>query len=330
MLSRRTTLLAGAMLAAGGAGRHATAAAPRVRRLRLGHVLPGSSQIGAGAAAMATEVASRSGGRLKIQLCPDAILGDEIDLLEGVQLGSIDLAFISGVGLPNLLAEAGVFNIPFLFDSPAHAHAVLDGPIGDSYRQMLSEKGVVPLAWGENGLRHLTNSKHPIATPADLRGLKLRLPQSPVMLLGFRALGAEASPLPFPQIYGALQAGVVDGQENPIANITTGMFARVQKFLTLSGHVYDPAVILMSPDAQDDLAAADQAIILDAAKAGALASRHCGAEAELSGVAALQRAGMQVLAGIDRASFIAALAPAALEFERMFGRQQIERIRHAA
>jgi tripartite ATP-independent transporter DctP family solute receptor len=328
MLSRRNVLLAGAALAAGGVTGRAVAAPGRVHKLRMGYLLPAESQLGAGAAAMAAAVAERTGGRIQIQQFPDSSLGGEVEMLKGVQLGSIDLAFITGAPLPSILPEAGIFNIPFLFTGPAHAHAVLDGPVGESYLQMLSGKSMVALAWGENGMRHITNSRHPIAVPEDLKGLKLRLPQSPVMLLGFRALGAEASPLPFPQVYGALQAGVFDGQENPIATIRSAKFAQVQKFLTLSGHVYDPAAIVMSADAHDDLAPEDQAILLDAAKAGARASRVFAAEAEASGVAALTQAGMQVLAGIDRARFTAAMAAATPEFEKLFGRQRIEQIRH--
>ena len=327
MLSRRPLIYGGAALAASGA---AAAAAPRGRKLRLGYVVPVDSQIGAGAAAMAGEVARRSGGRLQIQQFPDSTLGDETDMLEAVQLGSIDLAFISGVALPNLLPEAGIFNIPFLFDGPAHAHAVLDGPIGESYLRLLSGKDLVALAWGENGTRHLTNSKHPVAAPEDLRGLKLRLPQSPVMLLAFRALGAEASQLPFPQLYNALQAGVFDGQENPIANITAAKLGQVQKFLTLSGHVYDPAVIVMAADTHDELSAEEREIILESAKTGARASRAVAAAADGAGMAALQRAGIQVLDGFDRARFIAAVAPSIQAFDQLFGRQRIEQIRHAA
>ncbi len=335
MLSRRTIFFAGAALAAGGVSRRGVAAQPtaapaKARKLRLGYLLPTQSQLGAGATAMADEVARRTGGRIQIQQFPDSVLGGEVEMLKGVQLGTIDLAFITGAPLPNILPEVGIFNIPFLFDSPTHAHAVLDGPIGESYRETLSGKDLVALAWGENGMRHLTNSKHPIAAPDDLKGLKLRLPQSPVMLLGFRAMGAEASPLPFPQLYGALQAGVFDGQENPIATIRSAKFDQVQKFLTLSGHVYDPALIVMSSDAHDDLAAEERAIILDAARIGALASRQFAAEAEASGVAALKQAGMQVVSGIDRARFIAAMASATPEFENLFGRQRVEQIRLAA
>ncbi len=328
-LGRRNILLAGAALAAGSMPGQAAAAPAKARKLRMGYLLPAESQLGAGATAMAEEIANRTGGRIQIQQFPDSVLGGEVEMLKGVQLGTIDLAFITGAPLPSVLPEVGIFNIPFLFNSPAHAHTVLDGPIGDSYLKLLSGKDLVALAWGENGLRHLTNSKRPIAAPGDLKGLKLRLPQSPVMLLGFRALGAEANPLPFPQLYGALQAGVFDGQENPIATIRSAKFAQVQKFLTLSGHVYDPAVIVMSSDANDDLSDADRAIILAAAKTGAAASRAFAAAAETTGVATLKQAGMQVLPGIDRAAFSTAMAAATPEFEKLFGRQRIEQIRAA-
>lgn len=329
-IGRRSILLAGAALAAGARPSMARAALPSLRKLRMGYLLPTESQLGAGATAMAEEVARRSGGRLQIQQFPNSALGGEVEMLKGVQLGSIDLAFITGAPLPSVLPEAGIFNIPFLFNSPAHAHAVLDGPIGESYLKLLSGKDLVALAWGENGLRHITNSKRPIAAPEDLKGLKLRLPQSPVMLAGFRALGAEANPLPFPQVYGALQAGLFDGQENPIATIRSARFAQVQKFLTLSGHVYDPAVIVMAAELAEELPAEDRAILLAAAKIGAAASRAFAAAAEVSGVAALQQAGMQVQPAIDRARFSAAMAAAAPEFEKLFGRQRIEQIRAAA
>ncbi len=279
---------------------------------------------------MADEIARRTGGRILIEQFPDSSLGGEVEMLQGVQLGSIDLAFITGAPLPNVLPEAGIFNIPFLFNDLPHAHAVLDGPIGDAYLGLLSSKDMVALAWGENGLRHLTNSKHPVASPDDVKGLKLRLPQSPVMLAGFQALGADVGPLPFPSLYAALQAGIFDGQENPIATILSAKFAQVQRFLTLSGHIYDPAVIVMSSDAHADLSPDDRTIVRDAAKIGAKASRSFAAQAEVTGVAALKTAGMQVLTGIDRARFAAAMASATPQFEKLFGRQRIEQIRYAA
>jgi TRAP-type C4-dicarboxylate transport system substrate-binding protein len=150
------------------------------------------------------------------------------------------------------------------------------------------------------------------------------------MMTGFKALGTDVSVLPFPQLYSALEAGVFDGEENPIATILSAKFAQVQKFLTLSGHVYDPTLILMSPDAHDDLSPEDQVIFAEAAKTGARETRRFAAAADANGVAALEQAGMQVVRSIDRARFAAAMAAANPIFEQQFGRQQIDQIRTVA
>ena len=325
MLSRRQLLLSSAASLA--TPRLARAAEPSGHTLRMGYLFAKESQLGAGTTAMADEVAKRTGGRIRIQQFPDAALGGDVEILKAVQLGSVDLAFVTGAGLPSIVATTDIVHIPFLFSSAAHAHAVFDGPVGQALSKQLAAKDLVPLAWGENGMRHMTNSQRPIAVPDDLKGLKMRLPQSEVMVLGFKALGAETGMLPFPQLYEALQSGQFDGEENPIATIQAAKLEKVQKFLTMSGHVYDPAIIVMSPDAHDELSAEDKAILADAAKLGAAASRNYAAAAEQSGVAALKQAGMQVVTEIDRTRFAAAAASAMPEFERRFGREQIERIR---
>jgi tripartite ATP-independent transporter DctP family solute receptor len=331
MLTRRTTLfLAGAALAAGGTLRRAKAAAPAARTLRIGYLLSNASQMGAAAKAMADEVAHRTDGRIQLQQFADGALGGEVEMVKGVQLGSIDLAIVGAAPLVSVLPAFGIFAIPFLFNSAEQARAVLDGPIGEAYRAQMSTKDLVALAWGEYGMRHVTNSKRPIVSPDDLKGLKLRLPQNPIMLLGFRTLGADPKPLPLPQLHDALQAGLFDGQENPIATIRAAKLAEVQKFLTLSAHVYESLGIVMSPDVNDDLSPEDRTIIMEAAKIGAKASRTFASESETSGVEALKQAGMQVQASIDRAQFVAALAPADPEFEKMFGKDHISDIRHAA
>ena len=329
MLDRRHLMLAGATAAAGllASGRHRVRAA--AQKLRVGYILPTQSQLGAGATVFADEVAKRTGGRITIQQYPDLALGGEVEMAKGLQLGSIDLAFITGLGLPSVVPAAGVFNIPFLFKGAAHAYAVFDGPIGESYRKVFAAKDLVMLAWGENGLRHMTNAKHAIVTPDDLKGLKMRVPQSNVMLAAFKALGVDAASLPFPQVFEALRAGTFDGEENPIDTIVAAKFDQVQKFLTLSGHVYDPAVFLMSPDSFGDLSEEDKASFLAAAKLGAAASRHFAADAQTAGVAALQKAGMTVQQDIDRAHFAAAMTGANAAFEQQFGKELIEQIKQA-
>ncbi len=308
--------------------RPARAATGRV--LRLGHILPVQSQLGAGATVFADELAKRTAGRFTLQQFPDATLGGDVELMKGVQLGSIDVAFVTGMGMSTVLPETGVLNIPFLFRDVGHAHAVMDGPIGQSFAKPFAAKDMVMLAWGENGVRHITNSKRNITSPDDLKGLKMRVPQSDVLLKGFQALGVDTAQLPFPQLFDALRAGKFDGQENPIATIRAAKFDQVQKFLTLSGHAYDPAALLMSPDEFEELSGEDKTAFVEAARLGAAASRKFAFDAQVAGVAALREAGMTVQTEIDRARFASAMAAAMPEFEAKFGRDRIEQIKQTA
>jgi tripartite ATP-independent transporter DctP family solute receptor len=330
MIGRRRLVVSGVGAASGWfAARHGKARAA-TRTLRIGYILPLASQLGVGASAFADAVGKRTDGRISIQQFPDASLGGDVELMRGVQLGSIDLAFVTGMGLPSVLPAAGVFNIPFLFKNKNQAHAVIDGPIGDSFRKQFAAKDMVMLAWGENGVRHITNAKRPIVTPEDLKGLRLRVPQSDVLLQGFKALGVDAAPLPFPQLFEALRSGQFDGQENPIATIVAAKFDQVQKFLTLSGHAYDPAVFLMAPDAFDDLSAEDKVTFINAAQLGGEASRKFAARAETEGVEGLRQAGVAVQTSIDRAGFVAAMAGANPQFEHSFGLDIIAQIKSTA
>jgi tripartite ATP-independent transporter DctP family solute receptor len=306
----------------------APASAQSVKVLKLGYILSTDSQLGAGGTIFADEIAKKTQGRYRIEQYPNSALGGEVEMLKAVQLGTVDLAFITGAPLPNFMPDIGVFNIPFLFRDLAHAHAVLDGPIGQSYLEKFREKGLVALAWGENGMRHITNSKHEIRSPEDLKGLKLRLPQSDVMLAGFKALGADVSPLAFPQLYGALQSGQFDGQENPIATIQSSKFNQVQKYLTLTGHVYDPAILFISIDDFDELLSADdKRSFIEAAKLAGDASRQFAAAAEAKGVSELAQSGMQVIKDVDRSKFAAEMASANVDFDRRFGSELISKIR---
>ena len=299
------------------------------QKLKFGYILAPESQLGAGANVFAAEIEKRTAGRFSIEQFPNAALGGEVEMLKAMQTGTIDMAFITGAPLPTVVSEVGVFNIPFLFRDAAHAHAVLDGPVGAKSLARFKDKDLVALAWGENGMRHITNSKHPIVTAADLSGLKLRLPQSEVMMAAFKAMGADVSALAFPQLYAALQTGQFDGQENPIATIQASKFSQVQKYLTLSGHVYDPAIVFISPDVFGDLSEADKAAFVEAAKLAGEASRKFAGEAQAKGVAELETSGMQVVKEIKRDSFVAAMASAIPGYEAKFGADLINQIRSA-
>ena len=295
--------------------------------VKLGYILAPNSQLGAGAKAFADEVVQRTQGRYRVEQYPNAQLGGEVEMMKGVQLGTIDAAFITGAPIPNFIPEVGAFNIPFLVPDAAHAHELLDGPFGQDLLKKFEAQGMLALAWGENGMRHLTNAKRPIRTPDDLSGLKLRVPQSDIMVAGFKALGADVHRLAFPELYGALQVGQFDGQENPIATIVASKFYQVQRFLTLSGHIYDPAVFVISKDLFGEMSAADRASFVEAARLGGLASREYAAQAEKNGVALLEQNGMTVVPSIDKAVFRRAMAPAMAAFESQFGAATIAMLR---
>lgn len=304
----------------------ASGAFAQQKTYRIGYLLSPNSQLGAGASAFADEVAKRTKGRIRIEQYPNSTLGGEVEMLDGLKLGSVDFAFITGAALPNILPEVGVFSIPFLFRDADHAHKVFDSPLGQSYLEKFHDKGMIGLAWGENGMRQLTNAKHAVRTPADLKGLKLRLPQSEVMVAGFKTLGAETAAIGFPQLYAALQTGQVDGEENPIATIQAAKFATVQKYLTLSSHVYDPAVILVSAESWKEFSEADRQALTAAAKAGAEASRLFAADAQKTGVEALKKEGMEVTEQVDRAAFVAAMQPVRPDYEKKFGTDVLHQI----
>ena len=297
------------------------------RTLKLAFILPAASQLGAGAATFAAEVSTRTGGRYKIELFPNAMLGGEVAVLAAMKADAVDLAFVTGAPLANVVPAVGVLNIPFLFHDAAEARRLLDGPIGAEYLTQFDAAGLHALAWGENGMRQLTNSKRVVRSPADLAGLRLRLPQSDVMRTGFEALGVDVKQIAFPQVYAALRTGAVDGQENPVATIVSSRFYEVQRHLTLTSHVYDPAAVLMSEDAWNDLSAPDKEAFAASARLAAQASRDYAAHAETVGLATIRAAGVDVVDVVDRSAFASAAAAAKPTYEKRFGREAIERIR---
>jgi TRAP-type transport system periplasmic protein len=308
----------------------ASIAAPslaQTKSLKLGHPQSATSAFHAGAVVFAEEVAKRTNGRYKIDLFPSGSLGGEREMVESVQLGTLDFVVTSTGPVGNFVPDTLITDIPFLFRDYAHARAVLDGPIGQNILAKFPAKGLVGLAWAENGFRHLTNSKREVKGPSDLSGVKLRTMENPVHMTAFRALGAQPAPMAFTELFTALQQGTVDGQENPIPVIVSSKFGQVQKHLTLTGHVYSPALIMTSATLFGSLPKADQDAMGEAAKAGAAAMRKRVNEIETSGVAELKAQGVQVVDTVDKAAFQQALTPAYAEYAKRFGADNIERIR---
>jgi tripartite ATP-independent transporter DctP family solute receptor len=276
----------------------------------------------------AREVEKRTNGRYKVQPFYSGSLGGERESIEAVQLGTQELTFTSTGPVPNFVPEARILDIPFLFRDKAHARAVLDGPIGQEMLGKFDAKGFKALAWGENGVRHMTNNKRPVNGPDDLKGLKMRTMENPVHVTAYKGLGIVTTPMAFPEVFTALQQGTVDGQENPLSVIMSAKFEQVQKHLSLTGHVYSPAVFLMGKAEFDKLSAADKQAFLESAREAVKANRARVDEDDAKGVAELRSKGMQVVENLDKSRFVSTLAPVNAEFEKQFGKANIDRIRN--
>jgi tripartite ATP-independent transporter DctP family solute receptor len=296
--------------------------------LRINIAIAQNSHYGVAIDTFAREVEKRTGGRYKVQTFYSGALGAERESVEGVQLGTLDLTLTSTGPLPNFVPDVAILDIPFLFRDYTHARAVLDGPIGQELLAKFPPKGMVGLAWAENGFRHMTNSKRPVNQPDDLRGLKMRTMENPIHIEAYRQFGILPTPMAFTEVFTALQQGTVDGQENPLSVITSAKLDQVQKYLSLTGHVYSPAIFLMNKAQWDKLSDADKQAFVEAAREGVKANRARVDEDERRAVADLRAKGMNVVENLDKAKFQAVLAPVYADFGKRFGQANIDRIKN--
>jgi TRAP-type transport system periplasmic protein len=293
----------------------------------VGHSTTLDSHYGMGMTRFGEVIEELSGGELTLQQHPASALGGERELIEAVQIGALDMVITSTGPLPNFVPETQVLDLPFLFRDYDHARGVLDGELGQELLDKIDQAGFKALVWTENGFRHITNSQRPIRTPADLAGLKIRTMENPIHLRAFEALGAAPTPMSFAELFTALQQGVVDAQENPIVVISVSRFSEVQSHLSLSGHLYSPAIIMMSQDLWSSLSEEQQGWVMEAARASVEVTRGRVSELEENGVDQLREAGMEVVTEVDRAAFEAAVQPAYEAYTQRYGDELIERIR---
>jgi tripartite ATP-independent transporter DctP family solute receptor len=296
--------------------------------MRISIAVAQNSHQGVAIDTFAKEVEKRTNGRYKIQTFYNGALGGEREAIEAVQLGTQELTFSSSGPVPNFVPEAKILDVPFLFRDKAHARAVLDSPIGQDLLAKFDAKGFKALAWAENGFRHMTNSKRDVKEPSDLKGLKMRTMENPVHIQAYKAFGIITTPMAFPEVFTALQQGTVDGQENPLPVIISAKFDQVQKHLTLTGHVYSPCIFVMNKGMFDKLSAADKQAFLEAAKEGTKANRARVDEDDAKGVTDLRAKGMTVIDNVDKAKFVAALSPVSADFEKQFGKANLDKIRN--
>ena len=297
------------------------------QQIVIGTTTSATSHYGVGAEAFIATLQTLSNGAFTGSQAPGGQLGGERDLIEGLQIGSIDMAITSTGPLGNFVPAVLALDLPFLFRDYAHARSVLDGEIGQELLAAVNENSLVGLAWSENGFRHVTNSQRPVNVPGDLAGLKLRTMENAVHMAAFQGMGASPTPMAFPEVFGALQQGVMDGQENPITVITASRFWEVQGHVTLTGHVYSPAIILVSPSLYDGLSDEQKGWFQEAARVSAAATRAEVDRLEREGVALMRENGMEVITEIDRAPFQELAAEAAWPvYTNRFGSEMIERI----
>ena len=287
--------------------------------LRLAHVVNEQDGFHIAAVKFQELVAERTEGAVNIELYPNASLGDERTLLEGMQIGTVDMGVITNGPVANFVEEMAVFELPFLFPSPQAAYDVLDGPIGQELLDKLSEVNLKGLAYAERGFRNLTNSERQVNTPEDMAGLRIRVMENPVYVDTFRALGANAIPMAWTEALTAMQQGTIDGQENPVNVIHSFKLNETQGYMTLSRHTYAPAIFVMGMPAWNKLPEAAQAVVVQAAQEAAEHERRVNAEMESQQLAELREAGMQINDTPDIKAFQAAVVPIYAKYGEKFG-----------
>ncbi len=282
--------------------------------------------------ALAADLERRTHGRYKVQIFPAGALGGERELIASAQNGSLDLVLTSTGPVGLFVPDTLLTDIPFLFRDYEHARKVLDGPIGQDILARFQSKGLIGLAWGENGFRHLTNSKRPVSKPEDLRGLKIRTMENPVHITAFKVLGAQAAPMSFTDLYTALKVGTIDGQENPLPTILASGFGPLQKYLSLTGHVYNASPFLLSKKFWDGLTDDEKAMMKKAAKEAQEIQRKLNDKEDTESIALLKTKGMEIneLNPGEKEKILKSLQPVYDKYSEKLGKDLVNRLLAAA
>ena len=282
------TLLALAAFAAFGI------ASAQEKTLKFATQNPKGHPVVAGMEKFAELVAAKSGGKLKINLFPGGVLGGDAPNVSALQGGTLEMAVMNSGILASQVKDFEAFDMPFMFANAKEADAVVDGAFGQKMHAKLADKGLVGIAYWELGFRNITNSKRAITKVEDIEGLKLRVIPNAINVDWVKALGANPTPMAFPEVYAALESKAIDGQENPLNVIAANKFAEVQKFLVLSNHQYNPQSVLVSKKIWDTLTPAEQKILADAAQEAGKIERQTARDANAGHLDALKKAGMTV------------------------------------
>ncbi|WP_119157772.1 TRAP transporter substrate-binding protein [Caldimonas tepidiphila] len=247
-----------------------------------------------GAQKFAELVAQKSGDKIKVRLFPGGTLGGDLQTVSALQGGAVEMTVLNAGILSAQAKEFAIFDFPFLFNTPQEADAIVDGPFGKSLLSKLTDKNIVGLGYWDLGFRNLTNSKRPIHKVEDIAGLKVRVIQSPIYIDLFNALGANATPMPFPEVYPAMESKAIDGHENPVTVIRSAKIYEVQKHLALTRHIYNPQAVIVSKKLWDQLSAGEKKIFTEAAAEATKYQRQVSRAQADEALAEVKKAGMQV------------------------------------
>lgn len=251
----------------------------------------------------------RTNGRLGIEVFHSAQLGQEKDTIEQTQFGVIDMNRVSLGPFNNIIEETQIPSLPYIFRSVEHMHKVMDGPVGEEILAAFADHDLIGLAFYDGGSRSFYNSQKPIASMDDLSGMKFRVMQSDLFVDMVSALGANATPMPYGEVYSSIQTGVIDGAENNWPSFESSGHFEVAKYYTLDQHLIVPEVLVMSKKSWEKLSAEDQAIVRQAAKDSVPHMRKLWAEREAASEAKVREAGVEIITDIDKTPFIEAMKP---------------------
>jgi tripartite ATP-independent transporter DctP family solute receptor len=294
MKSMINAVLAAAAVTIGSASWSAIAADVKERNFKVAFVQMKDHPQGLSLERFADIVGNKSGGKMKVRSFSGGTLGGDAAVIQSLQGGTIEMTLVATSLLGSQIKEYAILDLPYLFSDFREADAVLDGPVGKKLNDKLPEKGLIGLSYWDHGFRNMTNSRHPIAKLEDFQGLKIRVLQLPLYVDMFTALGANAVPMPYPELYSAMETKAVDGQENTFSSIETAKFYEVQKYASTSRHVYQPLILLMSKKVWDQLSADEQKILREASAETQPYNRKLSREADAKSLETLKAKGMTV------------------------------------
>ena len=298
----------GSAAASGSAATGSTATGDAEYEMIAGTSTPETHPYNLGMNKIGELVSEKTDGAVKLDVFGNSQLGSERDLLEGLQLGSLQMTCTSTAPLAGFTDSFLVFDLPFIFETTEQARAVLDSEVGQEILHSVDDQGLVGLAWFENGFRNVTNNVRPITVPDDLKGIKIRTMENQMHMAVFQIMGADPTPMAMGDVFTALQQGTIDAEENPVPIVATNKFQEVQKYISMTGHIFSPTPVFIAKDYYEALPEEYQTAIQEAATEAAPYQREQIDEQNVSGLEELTNDGMEANEP-DKAPFQEATAP---------------------